>query len=198
MSMKVKNNYKNILVSIKEKISKIDYEKNIFPSDKLLENIKSDIDKLETTLELINEQNKNITNIITELSKNLELKIQQINKSKGNILIPLNLTSYKESLGIIDLLIKNTYKLKDTYSNLILQKDRIISHKSELENIMGEIDYQNGELSTKNMDLNKLLSKKKAIEDILSNPDYQNMLNEVATLTKRQNEIPNLKNDLNR
>lgn len=187
------NNYRNILEGIKDKLLLIEEEANLFPSDKNLEETKKGIDRIEVSLEMLTNSNRTISDIITELSKKIELKLQEINDVKENIQIPLNLASYKEVLNIIDLLIRNIYDLKSIYESLELQRDRKISYVSELEEIAENIEYQNAEFSSKKIYLDKLLSKKKAIDDILSNPDYQNILEEVKKLTERQNKIPDEK-----
>lgn len=184
------NNYRNMLETVKNKLLSIEEESKLFPSDKPLEDARKELDKIEISLEIISSSIRNITDIITEISKKIELKIQEINNVKENIQIPLNLASYKEALNIIDLLIKNIYDLKSVYNSLELQRDRKVSCESELEETTENINYQNAELSNKNNHLNKLLSQKKTIDEILSNPDYQNILEEVKKLTERQNKIP--------
>jgi len=184
------NNYKNILEGLKDKLSLIEEESKVFPTDRELEVTKNELEKIEISLEIIIENTRIITDTIAELSKKVELKLQEINEVKENIQIPLNLASYKEALNIIDLLTKNIYELKDIYRELELQKDRKVSIISELEDLAENIEYQNAEYSSKNIYLEKLLSKKKTIDDILSNPDYQNIIEEVKRLTERQKQIP--------
>lgn len=185
------NNYNNTLTDIRKKLSIIETELKIFPTNSELESIQGEINTLVASLTIIDENIRNIVEEITLLSKRIESKIQEINLIKENINIPLNLASYKKSLTIIDDIISKLYNLKSASDSLANLKDRKISNEVEKGEIVSNISYQQEELSTKELSLYKLLSEKKTIDDILANPDYQKLLAEVKKLTERQNKIPN-------
>jgi len=192
------SNLYNLLNSSKDKIEIIINESKLFPNNKSLEVIKKTIDKIELTIELKNKDNKNILDIILSISKDIENISKEINILKENILIPLNLPSYKEALIKMDLLTTNTYELKNIYLSLTNLKDRKLSLDMTLEDTKDTIDYQNIELSKQNNALNKLNSQKKAIMEILSNPEYQNILEELKEIEKRLSEIPAEQNELSK
>lgn len=192
------NNLNNLFENSRKKLELIKQEYALFPNNEELENIKNNINKLEVTLEIKLNDDKNLSNTILEISKNIETLIKQINDIKENIMIPLNLYSYKEALVKVESLISLSYELKNIYMSLNNLIDRKLSLDMSKEEVRDDIDYQNIELSTKNSDKTKLESSKQAILEILSNPEYQNILETLKEIEQRLNLIPNEINELSK
>lgn len=194
---KIINNYRNILGEIKEKISDIDIIISSFPSNKNLEEINSICIKLNTEIDLLFERSKNLTIEANNINNSLKQIIEEINKIKENITLPLNLYTYKNTLSLIDELNNNINSLKNSikvYSNIEEQKS---FYETNILDKRNEIEFQNEEIYLKNKTLDELNSKKKAIEEILDNPEYKNLIEEINKLTKRKEEIPNENDNLN-
>lgn len=193
---KIINNYNNILINTNEKLEDISYIENNFPNNDKLEEINDKIKKIVATLENIFERNKITIENINEVNNSIKLKIEEINQLKDNIIIPLNLTSYKNVIALTDELNKNILSLKHSVEIKNSHIEQKISKEATIDDIRTEIEYQNAELSEKNKIYNELSSKKKAIKEILSNKDYQELIKEIEQLIKRQSQITNENNSL--
>ena len=79
----------------------------------------------------------------------IKIKIEEINKIKENISIPLNLASYKNALVLTDELTKNIIALKNNIETKESYNEQKLSKEVSLEGAREEIEYQNGELSEK-------------------------------------------------
>lgn len=191
-------NYQNLLNSISNRIDIIKEEINFFPSNQKLERTNNEISKLDTSLNIISQSDQELTDVITKMNKELELKIRDINNLKENMQIPLTLAHYNQTLNLIDSIIKNIYELKNINNSLEVLKISKISCENSLSDIKIDIEYKNEELFEKNSSLDQMQAKKQAILDILDNPDYKNIIDEVKKLTERQSQIPNLKSSLSK
>lgn len=187
---KIINNYNNILSNLKEKLNDISFMNSNFPSNDVLEDINTNIIKTNTSMEFVFERCKYLSEEINEISNLIKVKIEEINKLKGNISVPLNLGSFKNAFVLTDEIIKNINNLKNVIDSKNLYNEQKISKNIILDEIKEEIDYQNSELSEKNKLYSDLFSEKKAIEDILLNKDYQNLINEIKNLSERKSSIP--------
>lgn len=193
---KIINNYKNILESLKAKLDNILEVSLMFPSNILLEEINVNITKTITKIDLIFERSKKISEEANRINNDIKVKIEEINKIKENINIPLNLANYKNALILVEELLKNINNLKNDVATKKAYIEQKTSNELSLEGIREEIEYQNEELSEKNKLLGELSSKKKAIDDILSNPDYKKQIEELKKLTERSKKIPEENNSL--
>lgn len=193
---KIINNYQNILTRLKDKLNNILEVSLMFPSNKSLEEININITKIITAIDIIFERSKKISEEANRINNDIKVKIEEINKIKENINIPLNLTNYKNALILVEELSKDIITLKnniETKNTYVEQKD---GNEISLESVREEIEYQNEELSEKNKSLGELSSKKKAIDEVLSNPDYKKQIEELKKLTERTKKIPEENNSL--
>ena len=193
---KIINNYRNILDNLKDKLNNVIEASSMFPNNKLLEDININITKITTKIDLIFERSKKISEEANKINNDIKTKIEEINKIKENINIPLNLANYKNALLLLEELSKNIITLKNSIETQNTYTEQKQSNELSLESIREEIEYQNEELSDKNKLFGEFTSKKKAIEEILSNPDYQKQIEELKKLTERVNKIPKEKEDL--
>ena len=193
---KIINNYQNILNSINDKLDDIYELALMFPSNKLLDEINLNITKIVTSIDLIFERSKKISEEANKINNDIRIKIEEINKIKENISIPLNLVSYKNALVLVDELSKNIITLKNDIETKNTYIEQKISSELSLESVREDIEYQNEELSEKTKILGELSSKKKAIDEILSNPLYQQQIEELKRLTERAKQIPEENNKL--
>lgn len=190
-------NYQNLLESAKKKLETIQLETKLFPDNQELEECQRTIHDIELSIQIMIEKDKELIDKITTHTKQIELKIVEINNLKENILIPLNLASYKEALAVVEKITKNIYGLKNTYQSWKLNREQKETNEFSLEDVKESLEYQNEELSDKNKELDVLESKEKTINEVLSNPDYQKVIEELKSLTERQNKIPDEKLNLN-
>lgn len=193
---KILNNYQNILLSINDKLDDIKKVATMFPNSKNLEEINTAITKITTSIDLIFERSKKLTEEANKINNDIKVKIEEINKIKENINVPLNLSSYKKALALTDELTKNVITLKNNIETQNSYNEQKLSKEISLENAKEEIEYQNGELSDKTKILGELSSKKKAIDEILENPDYKKQIEEIKRLTERAKKIPDENNAL--
>ena len=187
---KIINNYKNLILEVTEKLENIKFTQNNFPESKTLDNIKSNITRLEILIDKLFQENKEIIDKLNKINGDIKIKIEEINKVKENITIPLNLTSYKNALMLIEEISRSVSDLKNKLENKIFLEEQKTSSENSLEGIRDDIDYQNSELLEKNKELAELSSKKKAIDEILKNKDYQELISQLKILTERKNKIP--------
>lgn len=195
LKMKIIQNYENILNELKNKLIDVDESLHKFPNNNELEKINLAICNTSVSIDLILEKEKFTIDEANKISNDIRTKIEEINQIKDNIMIPLNLFSYKKSLVLTDEILKNINNMKNLCEIQNTYNEQKISFYNSLEDIKEEIDYQNEELSLKTKLLNEFLSKKKAIDEILSNPDYQKQLEKLKYLTTRKNEIPKENNN---
>ncbi len=187
---KIINNYQNILIRVKDKLNDIYEMSSSFPNNNLLEEINTNITKIITLIDLIFERSKKISEEASKINNDIKIKIEEINKIKENINIPLNLSSYKNALLLVEELSKNILTLKNNIETKNTYNEQKTSNEQSLDSVKEEIEYQNGELLDNNKILGELTSKEKAIEEILSNKDYQKQIEELKRLTKRSKQIP--------
>lgn len=189
-------NYQNILSSLNDKLDNI-YELMLkFPSNKLLEEININITKIVAAIDLIFERSKKISEEANRINNDIKIKIEEVNKIRENISIPLNLVAYKNALLLIEELSRNIISLKNNIETKNTYIEQKTSSELSLESARDDIEYQNEELSEKTKILGELLSEKKAIDEILSNPDYQKQIEELTKLTERAKQIPEENNNL--
>lgn len=187
---KIVANYQNLIESAAKKIEKIQFEEKMFPDNHELESQQSIIHDMELSIKIMDDKNHKLSEKIAFYREQVKFKIIEINKLKDNILIPLNLASYKEALILIDELKKNINDLKIVYHRLNNNKEQKQSNEISLEDVKQEIEYQNEEHSDKSKELHLLQSKKNAIDELLKNPDNQKLIEELKNLYQRKNEIP--------
>ena len=168
----------------------------MFPNNKNLDELCTNIMKLETSIDLIYKNSKELLEESNKVNNDIKNKFDEISKLKGNIDIPLNVVSYKNSLLLLDELQRNISLLKRVIETKDSYNEQRISMSLSLEGVKEELEYQNGELSDKNRLLGELLSKKKALDDILSNPDFEKIIDEIKRLTERTKQIPIENNQL--
>lgn len=193
---KIISNYKNLLLSTNDKLEDTKRVFSMFPNNKDLSELSTNIVKLETSIDLIFKNSKELLEESNKLNNDIKNKFDEINKIRGNIDIPLNIVSYKNSLLLLEVLQKNIGLLKGAVSAKELYNEQRTSMTLSLEGIKDELEYQNEELTDKNRLLGELLSKKKAIDDILSNPEYEKLIDELKMLTERSKQIPIENNQL--
>lgn len=145
----IANQYQNSLENNQMKLQAIQAEINDFLTDENLEKHKKELENMETILELLNLNNRDITNQLLNLSKQIELKMQEIHKIKENIQIPLKLASFKETLACIQIIKQNIQKIKSVYIILENDLDRKQDIQLRIEENQDNIQIQNEELVLK-------------------------------------------------
>lgn len=193
---KIVNNYINMLNSANEKLNDIRIMSSMFPDNRNLDKININITKIETSIDIMQKRCNDISENANKINNNIKSKIEEINKVKENINIPLNLISYKNIIALVEQILKNVVALRNDFATKKMYIEQKMSKESLLTDIKQDIEYQNEDLVDKSRQLGELVSEKNAIEEILANPDLKKLIEELEYLTKRSKEIPERNNQL--
>ncbi len=190
------NNYSTLIDNIKNKISTLNEELKLFPDNSALEKITKNSIKIEVCLEELRKQDKGIIDKITIINEKIKDVLNNINLKKGNIIIPLNLFSYKNVLNLISNLKNKIYDLKVEYNSYLNYKDRNNDILEKIEDIKIELETLNEDFYESGKILTSLEAKEKVINEVLNNPDNKKIIEEIKTLKIRQSAIPNERDNI--
>ena len=184
------NNYKNLVSNINNKLEVIKLERTYFPDGNEIDEVIKNINNNDIELKKISELENTISIDIISITKEIEEKITYINSLKSNILIPLNLGSYNKAISNSDVILNNLYELKSNYTSFLNLIDLKVLKQNELQDNEEEINSTRDNLSSLNINLNKLNSRKEVIKELLNDPKNKDKIEELKYLRKRLNEIP--------
>ena len=184
------NNYKNLVSNINNKLEVIKLERTYFPDGNEIDEVIKNINNNDIELKKISELENTISIDIINITKEIEEKITYINSLKSNILIPLNLGSYNKAISNSDVILNNLYELKSNYTSFLNLIDLKVLKQNELQDNEEEINSTRDNLSSLNINLNKLNSRKEVIKELLNDPKNKDKIEELKYLRKRLSEIP--------
>lgn len=167
------DNLNKIITENQNKISVLENEAKLLPTNEVINSIIDEINKLNISLEWNDNKQKKLEEKLKEINKELYTIKEKITSNKSGLEIPLNVTSYKEALLVTSSIKEQLLELKTIHQNYLSKLEIRASYQINLENILETLDYLNSDYEEKQKNLKVNLSNKETITNLLNTKEYK-------------------------
>lgn len=186
----------NLINSNNDKIKVIEQESSNLPSNTFINNILDKIKELNMSLAWNDSRQKDLEKELTVFDNKLKLVREKINNNKNNLYIPLNLTSYKDVLEIINGINETLQSLKNTHNSYLNKLELNNTYHENCENIINNLDYLKADKLEKETLLKINISNRDTINELLETKEYKDQKEKLLKVEKDLINLGKEKEDL--
>ncbi len=193
----IKNNIKTREEAIKDldnAIELLNHERELFPSNKILDSISSKLKEIDLELDFINNKEKIIEEEIRDYQKQIEEVIKELEKYRRDL--PLNIITYEKASEIIREILDTTKSLVSLYEKMAQRKEILATNNERLTDLTNNHDEVYASIANLVSDKKKCDIELNTILKILNTKEYLELSKKIEEIVKTIEEYPAKNSDL--
>lgn len=182
------DNIKDEMNNIDSSIKTLNYERELFPSNKVLESISSKIKETELELDFIN----NKENVIEEEIRNYQKRIEEVVKELETYRrdLPLNIATYEKASIVIREILDTTKNLINLYERLGQKEEILLTNKDRLSDLTTNHDEVYASIANLVSDKKKREIELNTVLKVLNTKEYLELSKKIEKIVKIIEEYP--------
>ncbi len=182
------DNIKNEMNDIDSSIKTLNYERELFPSNKVLESISSKIKETELELDFINNKEKVVEEEIRGYQKRIEEVVKELETYRRDL--PLNIATYEKASIVIREVLDTTKSLINLYEKLGQKEEILLTNKDRLSDLITNHDEVYASIANLVNDKKKREIELNTILKVLNTKEYLELSKKIEKIVKTIEEYP--------
>lgn len=174
--------------TIENALNTLNYERELFPSNKILDNISSKIKEIDLELDFINNKEKVIEEEIRNYQKQIEEVVKELEKYRRDL--PLNISTYEKASVVIREILDTTKDLISLYEKLNQRCEILATNKERLDDLTINHDEVYASIANLVSDKKKREIELDTILKILNTKEYLELSKKIEKIVKTIEEYP--------
>lgn len=182
-------NLENIKLTKENDLTTLSHEENNYPSNEVLNQIESEIDKLTVHLEIISKDKNQAEEKLQTITEEIETLFKRLVEMKKEINFPLYLETIEEVLKNTQSLSSELATFEISLNNYYGCQENVLVKKEQIEYENNTIDEINENISSINISLKKKEYEKNDLDKILNSNEYKNLSETILKLDSELKQI---------